>query len=71
VTDAPELNAAVYVLLMRARNAWDKAERASARDDARECARLTERAVEMRREADTLDPGHACAAWNNDVNGTH
>jgi hypothetical protein len=68
--DAAEQNAAVFVLLMRARCAWDKAERASQRDDARECARLTARAVEMRREADTVDPGHECAAWADHLRGT-
>jgi hypothetical protein len=69
--DVAELNAAVYVLLMRARNAWEKSDRAADRGDQQERDRLTARAVEMRREADTLDPEHACAAWGDHLRGTH
>jgi hypothetical protein len=69
--DVAELNAAVFVLLLRARNAWEKGERAWARGDTKEVTRLTSRAVNMRRDADTLDPRHECAAWSDHLNGTH
>lgn len=68
--DTAELNAAVYVLLMRARNAWNKGELAWQRGDTREVERLTARAVEMRREADAVDPRHECEAWNDHLRGT-
>lgn len=68
--DLAELNAAVYVCLMRARCAWEKAERAAERGDVRECARLTARAVEMRREAEDTDPAHDCPASADHLRGT-
>jgi hypothetical protein len=69
--DVAEVNAAVFVLLMRARKAWEKAERMADLGHTVECARLTAKAVELRRDADMLDPGHECAAWADHLNGTH
>jgi hypothetical protein len=56
---------------MRARKAWEKAERMAELGHTVECARLTAKAVELRRDADTLDPGQECKAWADHLNGTH
>lgn len=70
-SDLAETNARVFVLLMRARSAWEKGERAWARGDTGEVTRLTARAVEMKNEADAIDPGHGCAAWADHSRGTN
>lgn len=64
-----ERNESVHELLYLARRAWDESE--GARDDGRERDRLTARAVLMRRDADTIDPGHECAAWADHLRGTN
>jgi hypothetical protein len=66
--DLDEKNAAIFVLLMRARKAWDKSEGVSTEAERK---RLTDKAIELQNDAETVDPGRECKAWADHLNGTH
>lgn len=69
--DTAELNATVYDFLHRSRVAASAA--VIAREDGNEqrFKELCEKSDRLMGEAETVDPGHECAAWADHLRGTN
>jgi hypothetical protein len=68
--DLADKNKSVHDLLEASRIAKNAAEIAAGDNNRGEMCRLRQKSRELRADANKVDPGHECAAWDNYLRGT-